>query len=120
MKYADLHAHCLSLPGATLSIQWGADRVFKVGGKMFAVTGAPEDRPPRVSFKTGEDSFHILTHLPGIVPSPYLARAHWVTLENLRVLKDSEIKAYLARAHALVAAGLPKKLRMSLGLEGKA
>ena len=30
---------CLALPGATLSIQWGDDHVFKVGGKMFAVRG---------------------------------------------------------------------------------
>jgi predicted DNA-binding protein (MmcQ/YjbR family) len=117
MKYADLLAHCLSLPGASLSIQWGDERVFKVGGKMFAVTGALEDRPHSLSFKAGEDSFHILTQLPGIAPAPYLARAHWVMLENLRVLKDSEIKAYLARAHALVAAGLPKKVRMNLGLD---
>jgi predicted DNA-binding protein (MmcQ/YjbR family) len=116
MTYADLLAHCLSLPGAKLSIQWESERVFKVGGKMFATTGAPEERPHRLSFKASEDSFHILTNLPGIVPAPYLARAHWVMLENLRVLKDSEIKAYLARAHGLVASRLPKRLRITLGL----
>ena len=120
MKFADVEKHCLSLPGATMTIQWGADRVFKVGGKMFAVTGPPEDRPHSLSFKASEDSFHILTQLSGIIPAPYLARAHWVTLENLRVLKDSEIKEYLSRAHALVAAGLSKKLRKTLGVAGEA
>ena len=29
---------CLSFPGATEQIQWGYDLLFKVGGKMFAVT----------------------------------------------------------------------------------
>ena len=116
MTYADLLAHCLSRPSATLSIQWGVERVFKVGGKMFAMIGAPEDRPYRLLFKASDVSFHILTQLPGITPAPYLARAHWVMLENLRVLKDAEIKTYLNRAHALVASGLSKKLRLSLGL----
>ena len=33
---------CLALPGASLSIQWGDNHVFKVGDKMFAVRGAAE------------------------------------------------------------------------------
>jgi len=41
MKYAEVEKFCLSLPGATLSIQWGSDHVYKVGGKMFAAMGAP-------------------------------------------------------------------------------
>jgi predicted DNA-binding protein (MmcQ/YjbR family) len=116
MRYADVERHCLSLPGATMNIQWGVDRVFKVGGKMFAVMGPPEARPNTLSFKASDDSFHILTQLDGVVPAPYLARAHWVMLENLRALKDAEIKGYLTRAHALVAAGLPKKTRATLGI----
>jgi predicted DNA-binding protein (MmcQ/YjbR family) len=116
MTYEQIKAHCLSLPGATLSIQWGADRVFKVGGKMFAVLGPPEAKPHTLSFKASDDSFHILTQEKGIIPAPYLARAHWVYLENLRALKASELKAYLSRAHALIAAGLPKKTRQKLGI----
>ena len=116
MNYAQVKSYCLSLPGATLSIQWGADHVFKVGGKMFAVMGPPEQKPHTMSFKTSDESFHILTQEKGIVPAPYLARAHWVMLENLRVLKDAELKAYLARAHALIAAGLSKKMQRSLGI----
>ena len=29
---------CLSFPGTTEQIQWGYDLLFKVGGKMFAIT----------------------------------------------------------------------------------
>ena len=28
MKYAEIERFCLSLPGATLSIQWGSDHVY--------------------------------------------------------------------------------------------
>jgi predicted DNA-binding protein (MmcQ/YjbR family) len=30
--------YCMSMPHATETVQWGADLVFKIGGKMFAVT----------------------------------------------------------------------------------
>lgn len=116
VKSAEVEKFLLSLPGATLSIQWGDDRVFKVGGKMFAVMGPNDPKRTGLSFKAGEDSFHILTRAKHIVPAPYLARAHWVMLERTDALNAKELKAYLARAHAIVAAGLTKKKRAELGL----
>ena len=116
MKYAEIEKFCKALPGATLSIQWGADHVYKVGGKMFAAMGPPEMRPQSLSFKTSDDSFAILTRAKDIIPAPYLARAKWVQLIKLDALSTKELKAYLMRAHAIVAAGLPKKKRVELGI----
>lgn len=116
MKYAEIEKFCKALPGATLSIQWGADHVYKVGGKMFAAMGPPEMRPQSLSFKTSDDSFAILTRARDIIPAPYLARAKWVQLIKLDALSTKELKAYLMRAHAIVAAGLPKKKRVELGI----
>ncbi|HTT97530.1 MAG TPA: MmcQ/YjbR family DNA-binding protein [Rhizomicrobium sp.] len=116
MKYAEIEKFCLSLPGATLSIQWGSEHVFKVGGKMFALMGPPVSRPQGLFFKAGEASFDILTKAKNIIPAPYLARARWVKLEKLDALNTKEMKAYLKQAHALVAAGLTKKKRAELGL----
>jgi hypothetical protein len=76
MKVADLEKFLLALPATTLSVQWGHDRVLKVGGKMFAVIGFSDKATPAgLSFKASEDSFRLLTELPGIMPAPYLARA---------------------------------------------
>jgi predicted DNA-binding protein (MmcQ/YjbR family) len=36
-------ALALSLTAATMNVQWGADQVYKVGGKMFAVLGPDEE-----------------------------------------------------------------------------
>jgi predicted DNA-binding protein (MmcQ/YjbR family) len=117
MKPADLEKFLLALPGATLSIQWGNDRVFKVGGKMFAVIGFHNDKSfGGMSFKASSESFRILTELPGIKPAPYLARAEWVYLDKPSRLPAKELKAYLTRAHAIVASGLPKKTQKQLGL----
>jgi predicted DNA-binding protein (MmcQ/YjbR family) len=110
MKAADLEKFLLALPGATLSIQWGSDRVFKVGGKMFAVTGPHESKPSGLSFKASDESFRILTEVEGIKP------AQWVHLDKPTRLPAKELKAYLTRAHAIVASGLPKKTQKQLGI----
>ena len=116
MKHIEVEKYLLTLPGATLSIQWGSDRIFKVGGKMFVGMGDYRDGKGSLSFKASEESFRILTDLPGIIPAPYLARASWVQLDKPTRLKAAELKAYLARAHAIVASGLPKKTQKQLGI----
>ena len=104
---------CLSFQGAAESIQWGDERVFKVGGKMFAVIAAKADADA-ISFKCSDESFRLLTELPGLVPAPYLARAKWVKLAPLAALPHADLQAYLRRAYDIVAAGLSKKAREAL------
>jgi len=116
MRWADVEAFCLALPGATLDHPFGDSHVFKVGGKMFALIAMDGKRPSGLWFKAGEASYHILIEQEGISPCPYLARAHWVAVEPLKVLKPSEIKTYLARAHGLIANRLSKKKRAELGI----
>jgi predicted DNA-binding protein (MmcQ/YjbR family) len=116
MRHGEIEKFCLALKGATLVVQWGEERVYKVGGKMFAMLSGKNDKPHHLFFKAGDTSFHILTQLKHIIPAPYLARAQWVYLERLDALQGKELKAYLGRAHALVAAKLPRKVRLELGL----
>lgn len=116
MRHAEIEKYCLSLPAASLVVQWGDSHVFKVGGKVFALLSAAEETPHSIWFKVSEDSFEILTQDPLIVQAPYFAKRKWVCVTRLGALSAKEMKAYLARSHALVAAGLPKKLRGELGL----
>lgn len=116
MTYDALTKYLLSLPGAELSIKWGSDHIFVVGEKMFAGMGPKSDKPHGISFKADEIGFEVLTKKRGIMPAKYLARAHWVSLDKLERLPEKQLKAYLARAHAIVAAGLPKKKRAALGI----
>ena len=104
---------CLSFPGATEQIQWGYDLVFKVGGKMFAVTPL-EPAPVYLSFKASPENFAELTERPHIIPAPYLARAQWVALETRDAVPREELAGLLRESYELVAAKLPKKLRGSL------
>ena len=116
MRHAEIEKFCLSLKAATLVVQWGDARVYKVGGKVFAVLSAASEKPQRLTFKVSEDSFRILTQDPHIAQAPYFAKTKWVSLERLDALSTKELKAYLSRAHALIAASLPKKVQAELGL----
>jgi predicted DNA-binding protein (MmcQ/YjbR family) len=101
---------CLSFPGATEQIQWGSDLLFKVGGKMFAVTPL---EPARVclSFKASPETFAELTERPSIIPAPYLARAQWVALETRDALPAQELARLLRESYEMVFAKLPRKIR---------
>src|SRR4029079_17846367 len=83
---------CLKLPGTTEQIQWGADLVFKVGGRMFAVASTEPSAGHRLSFKCSDEGFAELLEQEGIVPAPYMARAKWVALETFDALGDREIE----------------------------
>ena len=111
MKFEAFEAYCLSLPAATLSVQWGDDHVYKVGGRIFAVVG-----PNGVSFKASDIAFEALTESGRARPAPYLARAKWVRFDSLAELDDSEMTDWLASAHALVAAKLTRAQRREIGL----
>lgn len=105
---------CMAFPHATEHVQWGYDLVFKVGGKMFAVT-ALEPAPVFLSFKCTPEGFAELTERPGVIPAPYLARAQWVALRSEDALPPAEVKKLLRQSYDLVFAKLPKKLQTTLG-----
>jgi predicted DNA-binding protein (MmcQ/YjbR family) len=134
-----LREFCLSLPHTTESIQWGDDLVFKIVGKMYAVVRLEprmpsphlghahrptqsdifgQQRPhvaaPSVSFKCSPDDFAALIDRPGIIPAPYLARAHWVAIETDAAVSRAELQGWLSQAHALIFAKLSKKAQFAL------
>jgi predicted DNA-binding protein (MmcQ/YjbR family) len=104
---------CLSLPHATEQIQWEDDLVFKVGGKMFAVVPLEPARHS-MSFKCAAEEFAELVERPGIIPAPYLARAHWIAVESEDVLSRAEVERLLRQAHAMVLAKLPGKVQKAI------
>lgn len=108
-------AFCRALPGATEDIKWESNLVFSVAAKMFAVTGV-DGAADGISFKVEHERFLELTDRPGIIPAPYLARAQWVRIVDLRKVSDAEAAALLWRSYELVAARLTKKIQRELGL----
>ncbi len=83
---------------------------------MFAIVFVDRAGKPHVSFKVDDDLFLQYADRPGFIPAPYLARAKWVQVRDLKQVGDAELKALIKRAYHLVAAKLTKKLRAELGL----
>lgn len=111
MNIDSLRKFCATLPGATMDVKWGADECHSVGGRMFAVFLVDHGKGTKVSFKCEPARFLELTDVPGIVPAPYLARAHWVQVTDSRALADAQARALVARSHELVVAKLTRRER---------
>ncbi len=112
MTRDEFDADCRALPGVTMVIQWGADGVYKVGGRIFAVANPSGG----VMFKVTDIAFEALTECGRARPAPYLARAKWVAFDDLSALEADEVRDWLATAHALVAAKLTRAQRAEIGL----
>lgn len=107
----------VTLPGATEDVKWGADLVHSVGAKMFVVYLLDgQGIAQSCSFKVDDERFLELTTVPGVIPAPYLARAKWVQVKTPHGLAADDLDALIRRSHALVAAGLTKKLQREIGL----
>jgi len=105
----------MALPGATMTVQWGDDHVYKVGGKMFAVLGGAVGRNG-FSLKASDVAFEVLSESGRAAPAPYLARAQWLHFADLGAEDAGEVADWLKTAHALIAAKLTKKAREEIGL----
>lgn len=116
MSFKQLADFAAALPGATQDVKWGADWVASIGGKMFLVGGPHPGAWAHCSFKVDDHRFLELTGLPGFAPAPYAARYHWVAVSDPRALPLAELKALVRRSYELVAAKLPKKQRLALGI----
>ena len=113
MDVDGIRKHCLSFPHTMEMVQWEADLVFKVDGKIFAV--APlEVAPVKLSLKCTPENFLQLCERPGIIPAPYMARAQWVALETLNAVAESELRDLLRQSYQLVWERLPKQRREAL------
>lgn len=104
---------CLSFPGTTEQIQWGYDLLFKVGGKMFAITPL-ELAPVCLSFKASPEKFAELTERQNIIPAPYLARAQWVALQTRDAVAHEELAGLLRESYEMILAKLPKKMQEAI------
>jgi predicted DNA-binding protein (MmcQ/YjbR family) len=121
-SYIDsVRAFCLSLPHATEDVQWEHDLLFRIAGKMFCVANLePAMSPTKIAFKCTPEKFAELVEVEGIVPAPYMARNHWVTLLEMDVLRQTELQELIQNSYQLVMEKLPKKTQAGLGTTSSA
>jgi predicted DNA-binding protein (MmcQ/YjbR family) len=119
-----IRAICMALPHVAETLNWGHHLVYwagdrGIGGKMFAMTNLDGVGNGVLWFHCGAERFHELLETDGIIASPYLAKAHWVTLERWDALRSRQIEEELRGAHALIFEKLPKRVKAVLALPEK-
>lgn len=114
MDHEKLRSYCLSLRGATEDIKWGNDLCFCVGTKMFCVTSV-DSISSGISVKCTPERFAELIERDGIIPAHYVARYHWITIENIDAVTTAELKALIDNSYRLVFEKLPKRVRDQIG-----
>jgi predicted DNA-binding protein (MmcQ/YjbR family) len=114
MDIESVRSFCLALPHTDEKVQWGNDLLFRIGEKMFAVAALEPSHGVALSFKCTPEKFAELVERNGIIPAPYMARHHWVGLENFDALPDRELKPLLANSYQMTLEKLPKKLQAAL------
>ena len=114
MNEAALRKLTKAWPATDADIKWEDDLVFTVDGKMFCALCLRGAEKGKLSFKVEPERFLEFTDRPGFRPAPYLARAHWVTLDKPSVIGKAELEALIRRAYELTFAKLSKKRQKEL------
>jgi len=80
-----------------------------------------DDAQMAISFKCSPFAYELLSEQPGLRPAPYLASRgfKWVQHYSGESMDDATLRDYLVESHRLVAAGLPKKLRIEMKIDQK-
>ncbi|MEV6653804.1 MmcQ/YjbR family DNA-binding protein [Streptomyces sp. NPDC051219] len=115
MTPAALRTFCLGLNGTAEEFPFTPEHsVFKVCGKMFALS-ALEEEPLTVSLKCDPDlAVQLRAEHPAIVPGWHLNKRHWNTVTLDGSLPDRTVREMIEDSYDLVVAGLPKAERLRL------
>ena len=118
MELPDVIDQCLSLPGAEETQPFGPETlVYKVGGKVFAIT-SPDEFPARINLKCDpERAIELRDEHPGIKPGLHMNNKHWNTVMLDGTVPPALVRELVAHSYQLVVDALPKKVRE--GLKGK-
>ena len=107
--------YCFSKKGVSESFPFGGDTlVFKVVGKMFALTGL-ETIPAAANLKCDpERAITLRESYEDVQPGYHMNKAHWNTVQLEGSLEDSLIKKLIDHSYDLVVQSLPKKDKLLL------
>jgi predicted DNA-binding protein (MmcQ/YjbR family) len=113
MNAHQIREFCLTFPGCTEEVQWEDHLLYKVGGKIFVISGM--ETFSAYSLKCTEETFNELIEIEGIIPAPYLARNKWVQINpDLCDLKRKKIESLITDSYNLIFSKLPKKVQATI------
>ena len=115
MNIEEFRDYCLSKKGVTEALPFGPDTlVFKVMGKMFALTGL-ERLPPQVNLKCDPDrAIDLREQYDGdIIGGYHMSKIHWNTI-FIQQVPPILVFELTDHSYELVVSSLTKKLKAEL------
>jgi predicted DNA-binding protein (MmcQ/YjbR family) len=112
MDQQELKSRCLGLAGASEEFPFGDEvSVFKVGGKMFALSHL-DGEPLQVSVKCHPElAVQLRSAYEAITPGYHLNKRHWNTITLDGSVPDEMVADLVGDSYDLVVASLPKARR---------
>jgi len=106
---------CLVKKGVTESFPFGPDTlVFKVMGKMFALTGL-DDETFSINLKCDPELMaELRAKYPAVQPGYHMNKNHWNTVHVDGSIPAKELLAMIDHSYDLVVQSMPKKLQAAL------
>jgi predicted DNA-binding protein (MmcQ/YjbR family) len=119
MDADQLREHCLSFNGAEETFPFGPETsVFKVGGKMFALSRLDGD-DLRINLKCEPRLAENLRAVHAeVLPGYHMNKQHWNTVILGGKLGDAAIRDMIEDSYDLVVSKLPAAERRALGWDG--
>lgn len=106
---------CLSLSGTTESTPFGPDTlVFKVGGKIYALTNLSWDAPAVNLKGDPERSAELRATYSGVRPGYHMNKTHWNTVDLRADVPAALVRELVEASYGLVVAALPRAVRAAL------
>jgi len=115
MNIESFREYCLAKKGVTEDLPFGPDTlVFKVMGKMFALTGL-DSEVFKVNLKCDPDwAIELREEFPQIKPGWHMNKQHWNTVHFEDGLEEELLLELIDHSYELVVDGLKKKDREAL------
>ena len=108
MDIESFRAYCLSLDDVTEEFPFGPETlVYKVGGKIFAITHLEEFSS--IALKCDPDeAVELRERYPAVRPGYHLNKKHWNSVDMDNSISNSMIKEWILNSYQLVR---PKRLK---------
>ncbi|RKS99722.1 MmcQ/YjbR family DNA-binding protein [Flavobacterium sp. 123] len=118
MNLENYYEYCLSKKGVTEHFPFDEDTlVFKVGGKMFALSSLVqwEKGEPSINLKCDPDRAQELrAEYSNIRPGFHMSKVHWNTITVNGELSTAMVKELIDHSYDLVFKSLTKKLQTEI------
>lgn len=114
MNIESFRTYCLGKKGVTEEFPFGEETlVFKVMGKMFALTNVLNFSSVNLKCDP-EEGAELREKYASVIPGYHMNKKHWITVLMDGSIADKQLKQWIDRSYDLVAAALPKAQKQEL------